>query len=65
MTQAITFKASLPPIQSSIKVSGDGDGMRIQLDIPESEMPNALNLLMMRQCGLIVTITPDEGQPHE
>ena len=35
----ITFTASLPPIQSAISVSGQGDGARIKLDIPQSELP--------------------------
>ena len=54
----ITFLASLPPIMSSIKV-GD-DGMRIQLDIPESEMGNAVRLLTMRHMVLRVSIEPHE-----
>jgi hypothetical protein len=48
--------ASFPPIQSAIKVSGTGDGMRIQLDIPETEMGNAAMLLAWRQCRLQVTV---------
>lgn len=54
-----TFLASFPPIQSAIKTSGGGDGMRIQLDIPESEMGNALNLLTMRGKILRITIQVD------
>jgi len=53
-----TFLASFPAIQSAIKVSGDG-GMRIQLDIPESELTNALPLLAWRDCVLIVTVRPN------
>lgn len=48
------FLAAFPPIQSAIKVGQDG--MRIQLDIPESEMGNAVELLGMRDCVLVVTI---------
>ena len=32
----ISFVASLPPIQSAISVSGDHQGARIKLDIPET-----------------------------
>ena len=52
----IQFLGSFPPIGSAIKVSGNGDGMRIQIDVPESEMGNALKLLLLRECVLEVTI---------
>lgn len=54
MAERIAFIASFPPIQSAIKIGQDG--MRIQLDVPESEMPNALPLLMMRGKALRVTV---------
>lgn len=56
----ITFYASFPPIQSAIKRDGSGGGMRIQLDIPESEMANALYLVAMVQQRLIVTVKVDK-----
>lgn len=57
---AITFRASFPPIQSAIKRSGDGGGMRIQLDIPESEMASAVLLLALTNVVLKVTIEKEE-----
>lgn len=54
----VTFRAAFPPIQSAIKVYGDKQGMRVQLDIPESEMGKALSLLMWRECVLEVTVRP-------
>jgi len=54
--EKVTFLASFPPIQTAIKVHGSGDGMRIQLDIPESEMAEALKLLMWRESILKVTV---------
>jgi len=54
--QAATFLASFPCIQSAIKIGPDG--MRIQLDIPESEMGEAVKLLAWRDQILQVTITP-------
>lgn len=53
------FLASFPAIQSAIKVDGAGNGMRVQLDIPESEMGEALKLLMWRECVLKVVIEPE------
>lgn len=60
MGEPITFLATFPAIQSAIKV-GD-DGMRIQLQIPESEMPSAVALIAMRDKVLKVTIDVD-NQP--
>ena len=59
--EGATFLARFPPIQSAIKISGDG-GMRVQLDIPESELVNALPLLAWRECVLIVTVKPETKQ---
>lgn len=36
--ESFSFTASLPPIQSAISVSGQGDGARVKLDIPQSEV---------------------------
>lgn len=59
---SITFLASMPPIQSAVKVSGDGNGMRIQLDVPEKEMANAVELLALRGVVLRVTIEAESQQ---
>jgi hypothetical protein len=40
----IEFIASLPPIQSAINLDGNGDGARIKLDIPRSEIEAVLKL---------------------
>ena len=53
-----TFKAAFPVIQSAIKVRGDCGGMRIQLDIPESEMAEAVKILAWRMKTLLITIKP-------
>lgn len=53
----VQFLASFPPIQSAIKIGQDG--MRIQLDIPETEMENAVALLAFRDCVIRVTIEPE------
>jgi hypothetical protein len=50
----VTFLASFPAIQGAIRVGLDG--MRIALDIPESEMANAVRLVTMRDMVLKVTV---------
>ena len=56
MTQPVTFLASLPDIQSAIKVGTDS--MRVQFDIPETEKANAVPLLALFGVVLRVTIEP-------
>ena len=59
--QQARFQATLPPILSAVKVSGDG-GLRIQLDVPESDEADALMLLLWRERVLTVTVEPqDDG----
>ena len=57
-----TFRATFPPIQSAIKVHGSGDGMRVQLEIPASEMAEAVKLLAWGQRVLVVTVEPEEDE---
>ena len=59
MTDSATFRATLPPILSAIRMAGDG-GMRIMVDIPETDMPEALKLLMWKGQVLVVTVGPEE-----
>ena len=56
-----TFLATVAPILTGIKVDGTGGGMRVQFDIPESEMSHAAYLLMMRQVVLNITVEPYDG----
>jgi hypothetical protein len=67
MSESATFKAAFPVIQSAIKVRGDCGGMRVQLDIPESEMVEAVKILAWRMKILQVTIepAPEERQKYE
>jgi len=65
VSEAATFLASFPAIQSAIKVYGDRQGMRVQLDIPESEMGEAIKLLMWRERVLVVTIGPESEANRE
>jgi hypothetical protein len=65
MPEKVTFSCSFPPIQSAIKISGNGDGMRIMIDIPESEMGEAVKLMLYRQVPLKVTVEPYEQEKPE
>jgi hypothetical protein len=56
---SINFIAILPDIQSAIKISGNG-AIRLQLDIPESELPNAIKMVTMKGKAFRVTIDATE-----
>jgi len=43
----ITFIASLPAIQSAILISGDGNGAKIKLEVPQSEIAEVLKLSLL------------------
>lgn len=61
---SISVLASIPEIQSAIKIGGDG--MRIQFDIPESEMTSAIQLHGMRKevLQLIVAKEKETVEPE-
>ena len=52
----IHFMASLPPIQSAISLDGLGDGARIKLDVPASDV-QAVLLLQAFYAGKAFKIT--------
>lgn len=56
--RSVTFNASFPDIQSAIKITGGGDGMRIQFDIPESDLQKALPMMNWRRLPLQITVKP-------
>ena len=62
MSEAVTFLAYLPDLQSAIQITGGGNGMRLKIDVPETEMASALSLLMWRGKVLRVTVEPDDGE---
>ncbi len=55
---SFSFNASLPPIQSAISISGQGDGARVKLDIPQTELPAILRLQLLSGTTFRVTIEP-------
>jgi hypothetical protein len=62
--KTVEFRASFPAIQSAFKRHGAGSGMRVQLDIPETDVSDAIALMALTQCRLKVTVEVDEGQPR-
>jgi len=56
----VTFRASIPPMETAIKIHGEG-GARLQLDIAESDLGGFLPALVMRGKVLDVTLTESEG----
>jgi len=56
MGDKTSFYAFLPPIQTAIKITGNGDGARVQFDIPEGSMAGFLPLLGMREQRLLITV---------
>jgi len=54
--QKIIFTASLPPIMSAISVDGVGNGARIKLDIPASDMLQVVQLQTMVGKAFKVTV---------
>lgn len=61
-TEALTFTASIAPLQSAIMVASDG-GARVKIDIPESEMPAIVRLMLYRGKRLRITLEiDDDGQ---
>ena len=57
-TGALTFLASIAPLQSAITIASDG-GARVKIDIPESEMPAIVRLMLMR--GKVLRITVEDS----
>ena len=59
--EKIQFTASLPPIQSAILLDGQGDGARIKLDIPRSDIQAILKLQGLSGESFRVTIERDSN----
>jgi len=58
----IEFTASLPPIQSAINLDGNGDGARIKLDIPRSDILAVLELQKMTGKSFRIVITDERAK---
>jgi len=66
LTDSITFEAVIPSTVSAIRIHGD-EGMRLTLDIDETNLPEALQIVCWRGGPLRVTIEPmgHTGTGHE
>ena len=63
--ELMTFRASIPPIGSAVRLDGAGDGMRLQLDIPGSDVEGALALwraMAGRSFRVVIVRDEDEVQ---
>jgi hypothetical protein len=57
----ITMIASLPPIQSAVNLDGQEGNARVKLDIPQSELPQVIKLMLYRGQVFRITVEPLEG----
>ena len=55
MSKQVTFQASIPSLETAIKIHGDG-GARLMLDVAESDLAGFLPALAYRGKRLRVTI---------
>lgn len=53
----IKFRASIPTLQSAITLDGNGDGARLKLDIPRSDVDVVTKLQRCTEKELQVEIT--------
>lgn len=60
----ISFIASLPDIGSAINIGGDGS-TRVKLDIPESELAEAVKLVLLKGRSFRVTISVVEDENED
>ena len=60
----LTFLASIAPLQSAITIASDG-GARIKIDIPESEMPAIVRLMLYRGQRLRITLEIDDDTTED
>lgn len=54
--ERIQFIASLPPIQSAVSLDGMGDGARIKIDIPRTELPKLVDFMNLAGKAFKVTV---------
>ena len=64
MSEPLTFLASIAPLQSAITIASDG-GARVKIDIPESEMPAIVRLMLYRGQRLRITLEIDDGSTED
>ena len=58
--RTVTFTGTIPPIETAIKVHGEG-GARLMIDVAESDMGAFLPTLALRGKQLFVTLVERSG----
>lgn len=58
-TSTIRFRASLPPTQTAINIHGV-DALRITLEVPDSDVPEALKMVLFRGKAFTVTVEGED-----
>ena len=59
----LTFLASIAPLQSAYTIAADG-GLRMKLDVPESELRQIKRLMALRGKVLRVTVVAVPQKPQ-
>lgn len=57
---SITFEAVIPSNMSALRIHGES-GMRVTLDVDETNLPEALKLVLWRNRILTVTVRPGDN----
>jgi len=58
----VMFQGYLPNIQSALKISGDGDTLRTQIEVPIRIYPDALKLMTMAGKRIWFEIWVDDNE---
>ena len=59
MTDKIQFRARIPALQSAITLDGSGDGGRIKLEVPRTDVMELMKMQRLSETPLIVTVEVD------
>lgn len=59
---AVTIRAIIAPLATAIRFDGKGDGGRVLVEFPESEVDEARKLLGLRMAPLKITFAYDDGK---
>jgi hypothetical protein len=59
-TTGVTFRGILPNTQTAISISGNGDGARVKIDVPQEDLAEVLKLVLYQGQLLKVTVEPGE-----
>jgi hypothetical protein len=60
-SKTVTFRASIPPIESAIKIHGE-QGARLTLDVADVDLQDFFPVTALRGCVLTITIEAKRGK---